>query len=582
MPDNYECIEPEKQGNTSNAPPHPFENYSSDLRLEMQEELDFQNRLEKETQLILEIKKIAQAKLDYYRLMRQEIKTVDEWIKIFIDYDDYLRRPKAIQDQIKAQVQLGLKTHTKTYEAFLERVLKKIEAKPFNLIEILYLEVCGADSDARQGCTAAYNKEQNILQITSRMKDMISPFLTQEFFCFLSKIQNTPAFSKELNRMSVKEATVEDKIYRNVDIQMMKEVNNLGEALFKRAKKNNLFDNPDIEKALNKIYKESQEVCNIVFERHKKMENELEAAKRARLIQGTQKITFIDVTELSYWADMRLNFSLAYNLARQIEEMNLFIDEWLAKKKIKPQATDSQSLQKLECVETVPKLTDDWLGLERADNSSENIEDTEDTQAQVEAFFEFKQEQLLLWRKVIKYRQQQKAEKENIQRAQLEKKLAPPSMKDIIDIPRAQQLCNVYHNLDEDDIQLYNSLFKPDASCKPHNVRFKNIEKLIQKLSGSLQNNSGSSHFPVYLPDTHYVWEVDRSQSNSMSYLYIPSATGGSYKPHNTSEEWTLAAHLLLKNAFIKAGLTPERFAMAAQLLTVETQVQNKNEIKIN
>ena len=141
----------------------------------------------------------------------------------------------------------------------------------------------------------------------------------------------------------------------------------------------------------------------------------------------------------------------------------------------------------------------------------------------------------------------------------------------------AEQLMWTKEKLNKDHIIVFESMFMQDSGYKPHNFRLEQILQLIKKCGGSI-NNNGSSHFVINLPNTYRIWPTQQEQNNTLSYVNVPTAKGGSYRPHNTSDGWSFSAHKFCRAAFEKAGITMKRFQMAEQKLNEMAETLNSND----
>lgn len=527
--------------------------YPLELRLEMQEEIDFQNRLEKEQRVIAKIKQIAQARWEYNQDWLESadngMRTTEDYINTFVGSDVFLKQTKAKQEALRVKIQLSDWTSGFRLDRnFFKSLVDKINRDTPYLIEVLYIAIYEFDIQKRSFEINFSDKNQNsTLRYLSSILTMLDPFLTKEFHCFFLQIKNSYPIDKKKKLNAL--------IYLNINMTMIKEYIVLGDAITNKIKKHRALITDQLVIVLIDWIAAAGIIMQTVVKSQKIMEHEL----KVDFVRLTSKN--VDLTMLSFWEQTRSNFGLIYNLVREAEEINHFVDDFMSKEKIKIKnpAVSGLSESFMGVVEAVPALDDVFL---EKTLFVEVVQQDEIT----DSFFQLKKQQLFLWQERVKQRRDQKEHQEKMQRERVDHLDSNEDDIDSIDMQKAQQLDALYKTTDEADKLLYHSLFKSDASCKPHNVRFRDIEKLIKNFGGTLELDTGSSHFAIHLPDTHHLWTADTINS-TLSYIDVAQATGGSYKPHNHSEEWTRSAHNLLQKAFIKAGITPQRLARAEQMM---------------
>lgn len=498
------------------------------LKLEMQEEVDFQVRAEKERATLLKVKKMIQKRIklkaDRLKIMEESSSPCDAFIQYYGLANDFKKKKSfreeftALQDPFQA-IRLEISQLTK-----IVKILNKND--PYTL-EIIYSNLFKwRYEDQKFLCQDVGPRLFNeAIQYRTLILDRLYPFLTEEFHEYFKWAQTLPSFKEEMfsqEKMNENNIMIfslipdkTQKILDLADLTCSKLKNKVGK-----------YNNEFFMHMCGMVDKISSKIFTLC-EDYEKSKTELEIHIKENQIKN------INLSESSYGVVLRSHFEKLYHFEKELEQINLFMDNL-----DKPNAKSPISSK--ETVEITPNL--DRVFLPPIEKDKDNDEKKEE----LTSFFERKKEQLNLWQTRILQRKAQRALMPEIL-----SNTTPVVNVSKMPIEIAELLLSIDSNLDKESQMIFESLFKPNLSCQPHNIKFKKIIKLIAQSGGDLSFNGGS-HFSIRLPHTF-------SQG-------VKKVVGGSYRLHDQADEWSASAHSLCKDAFEKAGITPERIKIAKKV----------------
>lgn len=525
------------------------------LFLEMQEEVAFQQRVNKEQSAILKIKEILEKRVMLNFDLLKEMEKADNSVEIFLRFclypDFYLKKTTKEKQQITQElIVVDVKNIIVREIKDIQGILAKIQDNIPYLIEALYIDFDQASiSEASLKNNLFYKKLHSLGSDFSLILKIISPFLTEEFEVFSAYFKMFPTFHRSIQDLTSSEMTQHTTVILDAVPYHLRKVDTLSQNTKERIRKAQLdshFSEQGLWETLLSVANQIDPIRNKSMLSQEKLKKDVESFPYSSKGESPH---------FSFWEETRYQFSEIYYCLKQLEQINAFLDTLekdfnsLAAKvndrgrAILPPIVESM---RKEAVEAVPLL--DKVFLPPLPTDEKGVCKTEI----LHKFFERKKIQLQLWQARI---QERKVQREFMQKEQSpsNSQRSSPEISEI-DFKVKDALLTILSSMDRKSRTILNTFFKPDNSCKPQNILFQDIEKLIRQVGGLLQfSGSGSSHFSISLPNTYLV------SSDNLKIM------GGSYRPHG-GDEWNLSAHELCKNAFIKAGITPERIEMAENL----------------
>lgn len=155
----------------------------------------------------------------------------------------------------------------------------------------------------------------------------------------------------------------------------------------------------------------------------------------------------------------------------------------------------------------------------------------------------------------------------------------------VMDESTKAQLKNLYNNLNPGQKNTLRKLLDKSSSCVNKDVTFAEYLSLIRGskspdgvgfiggLRGSIhKGHATGSHFRINLPNTYQVWRTIESVQGVLSYVDMPSATGGGFKPQDGMHaNLGYASRELCIQALQNAGITAERLRAAGIQFDNET-----------
>lgn len=524
------------------------------LRLEMQEEVAFQKRSEKEQVAILKIKNILEKRIQANYLILRKIKKTDQPVDQFLKYciypDFYLKQSTKEKNKTKSQLNFMDLEKTLIMETRdLECILDKIYKNTPYLLEALYIEFDQINFSEQKSKNELFYKKLHTLAIDFALGlKIISPFLTEEFDLFFDHSKTLPIFHRNESNLTPEEILLNNYLIFDFIPSNLRKTVDLCNVTKARIKKYSLECKQPLDDLWSSLLKIIHQINPISHQRigsQKKLNEYLNSEP------GNPSG---DLSKLPYWEETRLQFGEIHQCFKQLEQINRFLDS--LEKDLKASTLEvksslehlcvpmSEERVKKEVVEGVPPLDAVFLPPVNSDKSGVSQREV------ITQFLNRKKIQLQLWQERIQERkvQQSRVQKEAPHSAQSEREVSEMSFE------VANQLFSMSSSMDKDSLLILNSFFKQDNRCKPQNILFQQIQKLIKQVGGVIQfSGSGSSHFSISLPNTYL------DSPNNLKVM------GGSYRPHS-GDEWTTSAHELCKNAFVKAGITPERIEIAEEM----------------
>lgn len=544
MPLFRNLLDGHSQKKTKEQVAKDLEEEALSLYLEIQEEIDFQNRLEKEKVAIEKVKNILKGKIDFLKDLKDTVNNAlpDKKVDVFVENcpfsDCYTGKSyKERQGMRQELVVLNLPERIQGSIDRLQVLLHKINRDIPYALEMVYMNIVHACllEEERKNCSA-YKKLNHLLKDFSFMEKTLSPLLTDEFNSFFTFYKKLASFQKgndKITKSQLQDCNNQIVYFIPSKIEMLSKFADSLKKDMLYIEGNNVEFN-ELWQSLNKIITQIKDLDK---------ESHVSFDKLKEYLESYDKKDHLDLTNSFYWEETLDQFSGIYRSYRQLEEIRDFLEDFKESKKLTPKGKLSNKKNKetlnKEFIEVVPPLSD-FLNLEPAKNIKE-----------VDRFIEQKKKQLRLWQECIAQRREQARSKKIIQKESSEDK--PIDM----DKDQADQLLEIYSKIS--DKSLFDSLFKSESDYKPHNISFRNIELLIKQVGGAL-TQKGGSHFEIELPNTFITVKK--------------TIKGGSFRPHG-SDEWTLRAHQLCRDAFIEAGITPERIKVAQEIKS-----KSRNEMK--
>lgn len=514
-------------------------------RLEIQQELAFQLHCEKEEKAILQVKKILENCININKDFLESLKTgnnVQNCIRYFYE-DSAIKKLSTYHKEslFNKYKSTDLSVYIREELEVLGSILYKITENVPYISESLYLSVFQIDEGiiSRTGHSALQKGFNQKLVYAPHIEKILEPFLSCEFRCFISELKKLPFFKKtyfakdpillgELLIKSFYNKVCDQGYATSQKISRLEEAHKVG-----------LTDISAIFTEINSDMHEIRKDVEVVSEGFSSYLTDLVSAPQ-------NKMAHLMLSPL--WYPMRHVFGRIYQVQRELEELNSFLDNFVKIPKSKDRCSSLSEVNPSECLDVIPALDETFV---EKPIVSPTV-NTEEECALTQAFIAQKAQQLLLWKQCIEQRKTQRLESEPLK----EKPLI--EQKKEMGLEEAQALISIWRKMSKDSQALFKTFFYKHASFKAHTLRWSNVAKLFTQIGGRIEQVSGS-HFAIVLPD--FKGEL--------------KTVGGSYKPHG-SDEWNQNAHKFCSEAFETAGITFERIEEAAVKLSSQASTSTK------
>lgn len=527
------------------------------LHLEMEEEIAFQRRLNKEQEAINKIKDRINQEIERKVRCLKEMNSTkssigDVFIQHYFPVGSFEKKNKLEQSHIKDQLKnINLKGVVENEINSNIRVLKKIHKNIPYLIESLYMDFYRARAmDRKDQDYIKYGLLNEPVKLKTSILDELEKFLSEEFHTFFAYCKKMPGIDSDIYSVSKEKVEKNNKLFMNMIPDYLKEAKDIFNGTINRIETKLNPSDPRLND-LRELLLSGMDHIQILEEHFEVSLNDFVTCDA---VKNSSKA--IDTQLFPIWEDMRFVHREIFYYIKELKQKNSFIDdlekEYQSEVKIvdlKPRSEFKKAPKK------APKKVDN--SLEFTPKDAEIVPELDDTfllpvdplkeKEEKLKFIERKRIQLQLWKARVQ-------ERKIKQDSNISKVLCIQPQSDSKDMPvkMAELLLELNSKMSKNDQLVFNSFFEANG-CKPHNFLFQNIESLVEHMGGQIKfPNSGSSHFAIKLPNTY---------SDG-----VKKVVGGSYTPHAHGEQWNLNAHILCKQAFEKAGITPERIKIAKQI----------------